>query len=54
MVICKIIFTFDWKILIFTYYYVKIYINCSKPGIAIGKGGVGIEKIKEQLCQDDN
>ena len=29
--------------------YVKIYINCSKPGIAIGKGGVGIEKIKEQL-----
>ena len=29
--------------------YVRIYVNCSKPGIAIGKGGAGIEKLRLQL-----
>ena len=29
--------------------HVKIYVNCSKPGIAIGKGGAGIEKLRLQL-----
>jgi len=30
---------------------IRVYIQCAKPGIVIGKGGAEIEKIRESICK---